>query len=346
MRFINYDTIVKEAWNDFDSSREIVKIRDISANVSTNHVYEMTLRDRNTIVAKLSYFGKYEHFVEDHSIINTLSNNIPSPFENVLSRSLMKGKSLYTYRFDSEPFDVWVVFYRPIQIAHKSPKRLSEQQIEYFAVEMARFHKACDTVRRTLPDSSKTMVTDIEDLLGTLDSPEGKYKYPMHHELIRSHCEAFLDNYKKLGADDFPKIPVFVDWNNGNFSVTEDFGLYSRWDYDWFRRSTRMIDFYFFSRIVSHRGDQTVFSYDVDVLQEKRFCKFLEVYHNIYPLEESEVLFLKEAYRFFLLNYVVKYGRYFFHKMYAKKLQKETFEEHLPQLDENFTAKPLLNIIK
>jgi len=346
MRFINYDTIVREAWQTYDIDRKIIKITDISANVSTNHVYSILLGDRNRIVAKLSYFGKYEHFVEDHSIINTLSNNLPSPYDNVLARSLMKGTSLFTYRFKTEPFSVWVVFYRPIDIKNKLPKRLSDKQVELFAVDMARFHKACHTVRKTLPESSKTMVTDIEDLVDTLNSTEGKYKYPMHHELIINQCNQFLKNFKSLQANGLPKIPVFVDWNNGNFSITDDFKLYSRWDYDWFRVSNRTADFYFFSRIVSDRGDQTIFTYDVDVLQQERFYHFLEVYHNIFPLTETEILFIKEAYRFFLLNYVVKYGRYFFHKFYAKKLQKEVLNTHLPELDEKFDPNPLIKAIK
>jgi len=40
---------------------------------------------------------------------------------------------------------------------------------------------------------------------------------------------------------------------------------------------------------------------------------FLKNYHEVYPLMEGEIRFLKEAYRFFILNYVIKNGRYFFH---------------------------------
>ena len=75
MTFIDFNDIVSKAWNAYDSSREIAQIEDISAKVSTNHVYRITLKDRNFVVAKLSYFGKYEHFVEDHAIINAMANN-------------------------------------------------------------------------------------------------------------------------------------------------------------------------------------------------------------------------------------------------------------------------------
>ncbi|HBX67620.1 MAG TPA: hypothetical protein DEG32_16240, partial [Balneolaceae bacterium] len=139
--------------------------------------------------------------------------------------------------------------------------------------------------------------------------------------------------------------PVFVDWNIGNFSVTPDFKLFSRWDYDWFRISSRMIDFYFFARISSNVGDKTVFSYDIDPMMEERFILFLKAYHKEFPLTKTELLFLKEAYRFFILNYVVKYGKYFFHEIFATKLQQEAYQRYLPQLDEKFDPEPLLKAL-
>lgn len=346
MSFIDFDTIIREAWSAYDNSREIAHIVDISAKVSTNHVYRIALKDKNYIVAKLSYFGKYEHFVEDHSIINTLSNNLPSPFENFLARSLMKGNQLYVHRYQSEIIDAWIVFYRPIHIKQKLPKRLDKNQIKKLATQTAHFHKACDTVKGTLPESSKTMQDDINDLLDILDDKSTKYEYPIHRSLIREHCNLFLDNYKKLGGDKLETIPVFVDWNIGNFSVTPNFKLFSRWDYDWFRMSTRMLDFYFFSRVASDIGDKTIFTYNVDVMMEERFILFLKAYHNVFPLTKLEILFLKEAYRFFILNYVIKYGRFFFHEIFATKLQKEALEIHLPTLDDKFDPEILLNALE
>lgn len=345
MAFIDFDTIIRQAWEDYDGSREIAHIVDISAKVSTNHVYRISLKDKNYIVAKLSYFGKYEHFVEDHSIINTLSNNLPSPFENFLARSLMKGNQLFVHRHKSEVIDAWVVFYRPIHIREKLPKRLEKNQIQKLAVQAAHFHKACDTVKATLPRSSKTMQDDINDLLKIVDDKSTKYQFPVHRDLIREQCHTFLDNYNTLEADKLETIPVFVDWNIGNFSVTSNFKLFSRWDYDWFRMSSRMLDFYFFSRVASDVGDKTVFTYNVDVMMEDRFILFLQSYHKVFPLNEIEVRFLNEAYRFFILNYVIKYGRFFFHEIFATKLQKEALETHLPNLDQKFDPSPLLKAL-
>src|ERR1043165_6146468 len=88
MPFIDFTEIVKEAWQAYDNTRIIKRIVDISAKVSTNHVYRITFTGGSIIIGKLSYFGKHEHFVEDHSIINSLSNTLPAPFENFLARSL------------------------------------------------------------------------------------------------------------------------------------------------------------------------------------------------------------------------------------------------------------------
>lgn len=78
---------------------------------------------------------------------------------------------------------------------------------------------------------------------------------------------------------------------------------------------------------------------------EERFLLFLKAYHQVYPLTEKEVRFLKEAYRFFILNYVVKDGRHFFHEIFATKLQKEAFDIYLPSIDKQFNADIILKAL-
>lgn len=345
MPFIDFTEIVKEAWEAYDNTREIARIVDISAKVSTNHVYRVTFTDGNFIIAKLSYYGEYEHFVEDHSIIDTLSNNLPAPFENFLARSLAKGKHLFVYRFQNKILDAWVVFYRPIAIKRRLPRRLDEGQITKLGEQIALFHKACFYTRNTLPPASKTLQTDIHHLSRILKTDYGRYEHRMHLDEIRMQSDIFLTNYDELNAASFEKIPVFVDWNIGNFSVNSSFKLFSRWDYDWFRMGTRVLDFYFLSRVVSDVGDRTVFSYYISPLMEERFLIFLKAYHRVYPLTEPEIRFLKEAYRFFILNYVVKDGRFFFHELFATKLQKEAFEIYLPSIDSQFNADVILKAL-
>jgi len=332
MSQIDFNAIVRDAWNDYDASRSINSITDISAMVSTNHVYRIKFDDGSFIIAKLSYFGKYAHFVEDHTIINSLSNNLPDPFYHFLARSLMKKNELFVYHHKNEAADVWVVFYRPIKIKNKLPARLEEDQIIKLARQFALFHKACTKVRHTLPESSKSTRSDIIDLLAYLKTNEGYYEYGIVRKDLEMHCELYLDFYDRSLAENIPVIPVFVDWNIGNFSVTRSLKLFSRWDYDWFRMSSRMMDFYFFSRVVSDVGDRTVFTYNIDILLEERFVLFLKHYHKEFPLSIFEIKMLKEMYRFFLLNYVIKYGRFFFHEVYATKLKTEAFNIHLPSI--------------
>ncbi|MEQ9440250.1 MAG: hypothetical protein RIG62_14445 [Cyclobacteriaceae bacterium] len=345
MRVVNFDAIIQSAWEDYDASRGVVSITDISARVSTNHVFKVKLENDDVVIAKLSYFGKYEHFVEDHTLINALANNLSAPFDHFLARSLMKGNYLYTYKYTENGFNAWVVFYNSIGVKEKPPRVLSEAQIRRLGQEVAKFHKACFKLKNILPPWSKTIAIDIEHLLEIIDSSNGRFEHRMHTESIRHQCGLLFEQIEKLGANTLPTIPVFVDWNIGNFSVDEDFNFYSRWDYDWFRMSSRVMDFYFFSRVCSSVGDRTTFSYLIDPVMEDRFMIFLQEYHRIYPLTRAEILFIKEAYRFFILNYVIKDGRYFFHEIYASRLQYEAHTTYFPELDEKFNADRILKAL-
>ena len=53
-------------------------------------------------------------------------------------------------------------------------------------------------------------------------------------------------------------------------------------------------------------------------------------------MTREELQFLPEAYRFFILNYVIKYGHYFFQDIYASKLGREAFTEYFPRLQRGF----------
>lgn len=345
MRIIDFTTVIVQAWADYAPHRRIFSIVDISARVSTNHVYKITLHD-GFVIAKLSYFGQYEHFVEDHNIIHQLGALLPSPYQNFLANSYTYKDKVFTYRSRDELKDVWVVFYHPVEVLEKLPRRLDEKRIRSLGQELANFHLACTAVAPQLISSSKTLDSDILSLLKRLETGEGRFEHGLHMDIIKEQCDLFLTNSGALrDKTGFAKIPVFIDWNIGNFSVTSDFKFYSRWDYDWFRMSSRIMDFYFFSRVVSDIGDRTVFSYIVDPLMEDRFMIFLKEYHQIYPLTEEEVRFIKEAYRFFILNYVIKDGRYFFHDMYANRLQYLAYSEYFPQLERRFLAERILKAL-
>lgn len=342
----NYTHIVELAWKGYDASKKIKSIEDISVNVSTNKVYRIEFEDEDMVVAKLSLFGEFEFFKEDHRIIHALGNNLLYPYENLLAKSLLKNNRIYIYRHRKNKLDAWVVFYNPIRFLNKLPRRLDEKHIKKFGQQIAKFHKACSRVKNVLPKTSKTLRSDINKFLLLLETNEEKFGTRMQVDYLKYHCELFLKNRLKYNPSSFEMIPVFIDWNIGNFSVTDKLELYSRWDYDWFRVSYRMMDFYFFSRVVSDAGDRTVFSYLINPMMEDRFILFLEEYHKINPLTANEVRFLREVYRFFILNYVIKDGRHFFSEQYAKSLKAEAFENYLPSVDRDFDPEIIIKALK
>ncbi|MEO0469053.1 MAG: hypothetical protein AAF206_05490 [Bacteroidota bacterium] len=345
MQQLNFMAIVQAAWQAYDPHKEIQQITDISVQVSTNHVYKIEFSRFDFIIAKLSYFGTHQHFAEDHQIINVLAQHLPKPYENVLARSLQKDEEVFVYRHQNGTEDIWVVFYHPVQIRESLPRRLDMKHIQQLGEEMAHFHLACEAQIPHLPASSKTLRYDIRELSDYLDTPEGRAEYGPYIGIIHEQTERFHENLNRFDYDRLPKVPVFIDWNIGNFSLNKEGKLFSRWDYDWFRCGARILDFYFLSRVVSDIGDKTVFHYLVDPLLEGRFLHFLTHYHKIYPLSEQEVYLLREVYRFFILNYVVKFGRHFFHSYYATRLQREAYEVYLPAVDQQFDPGKLLTIL-
>lgn len=341
---MNFEQIITQAWNEYDDSKSIIKIEDVSAKVSTNTVFRITFKNRGPVFAKLSYYGNFEHFKEDHIIINNLVNNIESPYNTFLARSLTKSNEVYIHRYFEKCSGAWLIFYNPIKIKERLPRRLEEIHIKQMGRELARFHKACDSVKQTLPTSSKTLLDDINSLIISTHSRQIN-NITQNKDFFRFQCDQFIEAIDNINYSNLPKIPVFIDWNIGNFSTTRSGHFFSRWDYDWFRVANRVIDFYFFSRVVSDVGDRTVFSYWVDTLMEDRFITFLQEYHRFYPLSEQEIRFIKESYRFFILNYVIKDGKYFFCEKYASKLQKEAINNYLPSLDKKYDVDKILKAL-
>ena len=54
-------------------------------------------------------------------------------------------------------------------------------------------------------------------------------------------------------------------------------------------------------------------------------------------------MMLKEMYRFFILNYVIKDGDRFFHSNLAKRLSKESFDTYIPNIDDDFQENKILD---
>lgn len=344
---IEFPRLVTSAWAELKDPRRIVDVIEISANVSTNHVYRVLLDDGHEVIAKTSSYGSYVHFRQDHQLIQQWIRLLGATrFATLLAEVIQRDHEVVTYRQDH----CFVVFYRKAPFYDFLPKVLSDVQVAALGREIAHLHKASARAARRMNPSWKSLGSDIAalyDALGNRDWRRQRGYDDSAEHLLRQQCDAFLSNAEKLGYHHFAKIPVLVDWNIGNFSVGFDrngFKLYSRWDYDWFRIEPRVLDFYFCARVVRSEGDQTAFSYLVDPLFDPRFGSFLRAYHSIFPLQESEVLFLKEAYRFFILNYVVRSGEHFFRPSYCARLQQEALHTYLPNLERtDFT--PLLRYL-
>ena len=339
--------IVTAAWDAYGDRRDVIEVREVSANVSTNSVYLLVLEDEHNVIAKRSGYGSYVHFRQDHYRIHEWIHRLRGTrYANFLAPVLLKNGEVFTYR----EHDEWVVFYGQQPFYDFLPKRLDDTQVESFGEEMGLFHRACLEISDRVRPTWQSLGADVASLHDAIGSAEWRRERGFQKSamsFVRAHCDAFLGNADDMGYHEWTKIPVLIDWNIGNFSVGMDgegFKFFSRWDYDWFRIEPRMLDFYFCARVVRAEGDQTAFSYTADPFFEERFMAFLRAYHSVHPLTKEELLFLKEAYRFFILNYVLRVGEHFFRSDICTHLQHEAIEQYLPQL-ELLDFEPLLDVL-
>jgi hypothetical protein len=343
-----FPELISAAWAAYGDPRRVLSMVEISANVSTNNVYRLKLSDGHELIAKSSSYGSYVHFRQDHQLIQQWIRLLGGTrFQSFLAPMLQRDHEVFTYRQGY----AWVAFYRKAPFYDFLPKLLTEPQVDALARELAEFHRVSALAAKRMNPTWKSLGSDIASLYDALGSANWRKKRGFDDSVetdLRRHCDLFLNNADKLGYHKFEKLPVLVDWNIGNFSVGFDydgFRMYSRWDYDWFRIEPRTLDFYFCARVVRSDGDQTLFSYLTDPFFEPRFARFLREYHRVNPLEEKDILFLKEAYRFFILNYVVRSGEHFFRPSYCHRLQREAVENYLPRL-EHQDFSPLLKALE
>ncbi len=325
--------LAKEAWNNFQPGIELRHIEDLSPNVSRNHVFRLTPVKGEPVIAKVSSFGNFKRFREDHELILLWSRLMEhSRFHKLLANPLTTADHIYSYQQEGR----WVVFYRQMEKSQFLPKILNSDQIRAFAREMAAFHQECQVISQKIPEPSYSVKTDIIDLQSKAEQLQLNLS-SAERKLVLLHCRRFLDALESFGYEQSSKIPLLIDWNIGNFSITSvdnHLSLESRWDFDWFRKEPRVFDFYFCSRVVSHVGDRSDFHYLPYTFNEPRFQLFLKYYDAVSPLADEEVGFLKEVYRFFILNYVLNLGESFFNLSYYERLKKEALELYLRQVDE------------
>ncbi|MFM8311488.1 MAG: hypothetical protein ACKOAZ_06265 [Ilumatobacteraceae bacterium] len=328
---------VSAAWDDYGDRRTIVRVDDVSADVSTNHVFRLHLDDGSTTICKVSNYGSYFLFYEDHDRLRRCAELLHGTrFDGMLADIRLKDGRLFTW-YDQT---MWAVFYDDVPRRQTLPKVLGVDQIRNLGREMAEFHLACTAIAPSIPAGSKTIKSDAIHLLELLESPFAPRNFSLPSEAIGPlwrHAHRFLERLIDVGYDEWTRIPVLIDWNLGNFSVDPQsdgsFRLYSRWDYDWFRIEPRLLDFYFLSRVSSKTGDRTEFTYGPHTLVEPTFLEFLSAYRSVFPMTRDEVMFLPEVYRFFVLNYVIREGAGFFRPDLCARFRSQVVRQHLPALD-------------
>jgi hypothetical protein len=340
---------MRAQWDALNDPRSVVSVEEVSALVSTNRVYRLSLSDESNVFIKASTFGSYFLFREDHDRIRRLVKGLSaggstSRFGNFLARPLERNDRVIT-TYDGT---VWTVAYEEVERRAQLPKILQNGHIDQLAYEIAHFHLACAAAAEPtaptgrIPPASTSIKTDIIRLLDLGRDRLAARTLRLNRdqlEVVRRHAHRFLVALDDLGYDDMARVPVLVDWNLGNFSINVtgpqigDFELFTRWDYDWFRTEPPWLDFYFLSRVSSETGDRTQFTYGMHTLQEPRFKRFLAAYQEVNPMTERDIAFLRETYRFFILHYVIADGDLFFRPDLASKLREDAINIELPMID-------------
>jgi len=343
--------VVREAWHDYagrvDDARSITATTEMSAHVSTNRVFRVQFSDRSTLVAKVSSYGSYFLFAEDHDRLARCAALLRhGRWAGFLADVLVVDKRPYTW-YDGR---CWCVFYTEVQRAEALPRILSGADVAALAGEIARFHHACADIAPALPPVSNSVKGDAIHLLDQLTNPFAPRNFDLPPEdigVLARFTHELLLQLEAVHYDEWSKIPILVDWNLGNFSVVRDDGavrLFSRWDYDWFRVESRLLDFYFLSRVSSSTGDRTSFTYSPHVLTEPRFVDFVRAYHEVNPLSRREIEFLPYAYRIFILNYVIREGARFFRHDLCAQFRRDAAHGYL-EASTRLNLKPLLEIV-
>ncbi len=342
---------VLDAWASFGDARSITNFDEVSAHVSTNRVFRITLSDNVRLIAKVSSYGSYFQFAEDHDRLARCSALLRGGrWSGFLAEVLTKNDRPFTW-YDGA---CWAVFYTDVQGDTGLPRILDDTDVVSLASQIAEFHLACAAISPSLPPTSNSIKGDAIHLYDLLRDAEAMSHYSLDSlsiTTLQRYTHDLLLHLEKVHYDEWTRIPILVDWNLGNFSVRPNpqhggssFEFSTRWDYDWFRIESRLLDFYFLSRVSSRTGDKTQFSYSAHTLTEPRFVKFIAAYHQVYPLSKTEIEFLPFAYRFFILNYVIREGARFFRPDLCAQFRRDAAHHYLVE-SERLDLTELLKVV-
>ncbi len=112
---------VDEAWAAYGDPRSIRSADEVSANVSTNRVYRLHLDDGSTVVSKVSSYGSYFLFVEDHEQLNRCAKLLRTTrFAGMLADIWSRDGRIFTW-YDQH---MWAVFYDDVPRNDSLPRVL------------------------------------------------------------------------------------------------------------------------------------------------------------------------------------------------------------------------------
>ncbi|HEX6242278.1 MAG TPA: hypothetical protein VFZ61_15310, partial [Polyangiales bacterium] len=195
--------VLHEAWTQYDPDDAIVLLRETSAGVSTNRVYYVALSSGRHVFAKVSSYGSYVHFRQDHARINQWIQKLAGTrYDHFLARVLLKGGEVFTYERDG----VWVAFYEEAARRGVLPRVLNDWQIEYLGREMGEFHQASASVAPDLSATWQSLGSDLALLYDHMQKSALRASYGLDAasaQLVRRHCDLFFNNAERLGYHGF-----------------------------------------------------------------------------------------------------------------------------------------------
>ena len=210
------------AWRDYGDPRAIVDVSELSAMVSTNRVYRLTLEDGTHVIVKSSNYGSFFLFAEDHDRLYRANRLLDGgPFGRFLAdvytatASRTSGTTARCGRSSTRRSTPRIASREFSPIARSIGSAASWRA----STRRASTSRSASRRRRRPPSpmpstcSSRPRPRNAGDHFG-LDRSRT--------DLVRRHTHRFLMAIHESGYDEWPKMPVLIDWNLGNFSVEFD----------------------------------------------------------------------------------------------------------------------------
>ena len=86
------------AWAEFGDPRSILAVDEVSTNVSTNRVYRLHLEGGSSVISKVSSYGSYFLFVEDHEQLDRCARLLrPTRFNGMLAEIWARHGRIFTW---------------------------------------------------------------------------------------------------------------------------------------------------------------------------------------------------------------------------------------------------------